>query len=509
MRTSRALAGIVGASALVIGLAGCTAGGSEQATGDGSGFSYRIPDRFKNWLEDNLWNEPLQEGAGVDVELVDGGPEDKHYQQLDLLLSSGDLEDATVATMAQAQVYGAQGAFLDLAPLIEEHAPNLAAYIDENPEFKALIENEDGSIYGLVNEYPKVSTVSFYREDMLEEAGISEAPTSVEEFTEALRALKSTFGSDSSYFPLGGRDSFVNYQYAFAANDGIDESGRVHGIYESGRGLDIHSPGARDMIEWYATLYEEGLIDPEWVKGVTGEEDWQTKMLTGKISVSNDFFTRPSWFLSNADMETYPDYRIGTMPALKNGGEQMLQAANERYNVDRVFVVNGKSQNSLAIIEFLDYLYSEEGQDTYHWGVEGESYEVVDGEKQYTASYAENADQEVGKPVWNFMQDRLTYPAPVSDEAFYQWSDDFTKSFATEYFETYLVTNPVLKYSSEQQAERSKLLASVEPFVAAELVKFATGARSLDEWDAFLDEADELGYAQITEIDQAAWDAMS
>ncbi|GAA3670550.1 extracellular solute-binding protein [Microbacterium marinilacus] len=509
MRTSRALLGIVGASALVVGLAGCTAGGGEEATGDGTTFSYRIPDRFKNWLEDDLWNEPLQEGAGVDVEVVDGGPEDKHYQQLDLLLSSGDLEDATVATMAQTQVYGPQGAFLDLAPLIEEHAPNLAAYIEDNPDFKALVQNEDGSIYGLVNEYPKVSILSFYREDMLAEAGIPEAPTSVEDFTEALRALKDTFGSDSGYYPLGGRDTFVNYQYAFAANDGIDEAGDVHGVYESGRGLDIHADGARDMVEWYTTLYSEGLIDPEWVKGVITEEDWQTKMLTGKISVTNDFFTRPAWFLANADTDTYPDYSIGTMPALTNGGEQMMQAANERYNLNRVFVVNAKSQNSLAVIQFLDHLYSEEGQDTYHWGVEGESYEVVDGEKQYTVSYADNADQEVGKPVWNFMQDRLTYPAPVSDEAFYAWSDDFTKTFSTDYFENYLVSNPVLKYSTEQQERRSKLLASVDPFIDAEMVKFVTGERSIDDWDAFVAEADELGYAEITEIDQAAWDAMN
>ncbi|MET4639623.1 hypothetical protein [Mycetocola sp. 2940] len=508
MRTSRALLGILGASALVVGLAGCTSGDVKDAAGDGTSFSYRIPDRFKNWLDDNLWNEPLQKGAGVEVDLVDGGPEESHYQQLDLLLSSGDLEDTTVATMAQTQVYGAQGAFLDLAPLIKEHAPNLEAYIDEHPDFKSLIENEDGKIYGLVNEYPKIAPVSFYRQDMLAQAGISQAPSSVEEFTEALQTLKATFGSDAEYYPLGGRDAFINYQYAFAANDGI-ESGKVHGIYQSGRGLDIKSEGARDMVEWYATLYNEGLIDPEWVKGASTEEAWQTKMLTGKISVSNDFFTRPAYFMANADKQTYPDYNVGTMPALSNGGTQMKVPANERYNLDRVFVVNAKTENSLAVIKFLDHLYSEEGQDTYHWGVEGKSYSASNGEKQYTASYAENADQEVGKPVWNFAQDRLTYPAPVDDAAFYQWQDDFTKSFATGYFEDSLVVNPVLKYSDKQQEQRSKLLASVSPFVDAEMVKFVTGDRPISEWEAFLTEAEDLGYSQITEIDQAALDAVS
>lgn len=508
MQKSRALVGILGASALVLGLAGCTQGSSEQTTGDGTSFSYRIPDRFKNWLADNLWNDPLQKDAGVSVDVVDGGPEQSHYQQLDLLLSSGDLEDSTVATMAQSQVYGAQGAFLDLAPLIESDAPHLKAYIDEHPDFQKLITDDGGHIYGLVNEYPTVGPVSFYREDMLAAAGVSQAPTGIEEFTDAMRALKQTFGSDSDYHPLGGRDAFLNYQYAFGANDGIDESGKVHGIYQSGRGTDIHSDGASAMVEWYNTLYKEGLIDPEWVKGAVTEEDWQTKMLTGKISVSNDFFTRPSFFLTNADLQTYPDYSIGTMPAMSNGGEQMLVPANERYNTERVFVVNSKTQNSKAVIEFLDYLYSDEGQDIYHYGVEGTSYDVVNGEKEYTVSYAENADQEVGKPVWNFAQDRLTYPAPVDDEAFYKWQSDYTKSFAADYFSESLKVSPVLKYTAQQQEERSKLLASVQPLVDAEMVKFVTGTRPISEWDAFLDEADAQGYAQITEIDQAALDAM-
>lgn len=509
MRTTRALLGVLGVSALVVGLVGCSAGDGDKGSGDGTTFSYRIPDRFKNWLADDNWNQPLQQGAGVQVDVVDGGPEDQHYKQIDLLLSSGDLEDASVAKMAQAQVYGAQGAFLDLAPLIDSSAPHLKAYIAEHPDFEKLITNDDGSIYGLVNEYPNIGPVSFYRQDMFSQAGISEAPTSVEEFTADLETLKSAYGSDPGYYPLGGRDSFLNYQYAFAANDGIDDSGQVHGIYKSGRGLDIHSAGALDMVKWYSDLYGKGLIDPEWVKGAVTEEDWQTKMLTGKISVSNDFFTRPEYFLRNADKKTYPDYSMGTMPALSNGGTQMKVPANERYNLDRVFVVNAKTQNSNAVIKFLDYLYSPEGQDFYHYGVEGTSYEVENGEKQYTVSYADNADQEVGKPVWNFAQDRLTYPAPVDDDAFYKWQGDFTKSFAADYFASSLEASPVLKYTAEQQEKRSKLLASVQPLVDAEMVKFVTGARPISEWQSFLDAADQQGYAEITQIDQAALDAMN
>lgn len=499
-------AGAAIGAVIALGLTGCTSTGSAS---DGDSFSYRIPDRFAAWLADDLWNEPLQDDAGITVDVVDGGPADSHYQQLDLMLSSGDLEDATIATMAQAQTYGAQGAFLDLAPLIREKAPHLQKYIDENPDFARLIEEEDGSIYGLITENPKLSNVTFYRQDMFDAAGITAQPRTIAEFTEALRALKKTYGADPAYHPLGGRETFLTYQYAFDAQDGIDDEGTVHGIFSSGKGSDIHSAGFEQMVDWYADLYREGLIDPQWVQGAVDEESWQTEMLNGGISVTYDYFTRPFWFLQNAAAAGTEGYDVGVLNAFQaDDGRQLLQAANPRYIVDRVFVVNARTDSADAIMRFLDHLYTEEGQMTYHYGVEGTSYDIVDGEAEYTVSYAENADQELGKPVWNFAQDRLTYPAPVDDQAYYRWQDEYTASFAEDYFDAYLEEFPVLKYTEEQTKERTRLLADVAPFVDAGVIDFVTGERSLDEWSEFIREADDRGYADIVAIDQAAWDAM-
>ena len=489
----------------------CSPGGSDDDTspGDDSTFSYRIPDRFKAWLDDLNWYPALEDASGVSVDLIDGGPEESHYQQLDLKLSQGDVGDATVATAAQVQTYGPQGAFLDLAPLIKEKAPNLQKYIDENDDFRKLITEADGSIYGLVNEYPKVSILTFYRSDVAEQAGITTQPRTISEFTDFLRKLQAANAGTAGYHALSGRDTFINYQYAFAANDGIDQDGTVHGEYFSGRGTDVLADGYRDMVEWYRTLYSEGLIDPEWVSGTQTEEQWETKMLTGKSSVTNDFFTRPYWFLSNADTQTYPTYALDVLPALESdSGDQMMVAANERYNLQRVFVVTANTDKTDAILKFLDYLYSDEGQAIYHYGVEGQSYETVDGEPQYTVKFEDEGTQPLGTKVWNFQQDRLTFPAPVSDQAYYDWQDEFTRSFAQDYFDNYLVSNPVLKYSTEQAAERAKLVASVDPLVLGQVTKFVTGERDMSEWDSFIADVLDAGYADITAIDQAAYDAM-
>ncbi|HEY0216070.1 MAG TPA: extracellular solute-binding protein [Cellulomonas sp.] len=504
-----AVTALAAATCIALTAACSPGGGDDSSAGDESSFSYRIPDRFKAWLDDLNWYPALEEASGVSVDLIDGGPEESHYQQLDLKLSQGDIGDATVATAAQVQTYGPQGAFLDLAPLIKEKAPHLQQYIDDNEDFRKLITEDDGAIYGLVNEYPKVSILTFYRSDVAAQAGVTAQPRTISEFTDFLRALQAASSGVPGYHALSGRDVFTNYQYAFAANDGVDEDGTVHGIYASGRGSDVLSDGYRDMVEWYHTLYSEGLIDPEWVAGTQTEEQWETKMLTGQASVTNDFFTRPYWFMTNVDTDKYPDFGLDVLPALQSDtGEQMMQPANERYNLQRVFVVNAKTEKTDAILAFLDYLYSDEGQDIYHYGVEGESYEVTDAGPQYTVRFEDEGTQPLGTKVWNFQQDRLTFPAPVSDQAYYDWQDEFTRSFAQDYFDSYLVSNPVLKYTTEQASDRAALVASVEPFVLGEVTKFVTGQRDLSEWDAFIADVEDAGYRDITAIDQDAYDAM-
>ena len=43
--------------------------------------------------------------------------------------------------MDQANIYGAQGAFYDLKPLIEEYAPHIKAYLEANPAYVIILKN--------------------------------------------------------------------------------------------------------------------------------------------------------------------------------------------------------------------------------------------------------------------------------------------------------------------------------------------------------------------------------
>lgn len=485
--------------------------GAEKQTGS---FSYMMHSKFVTWLEDLEWYTYVPEKTGVTVEFVEGPSEnDDYYSEVDQRMISKTFPEAGIVKLAQANVYGQQGGFVDLKPYIEQYAPNIQKYLEEHPGYAALVTAEDGAIYGLAAETPTSAEVVAYRTDHFKEAGISQIPATIDEFTEALRTLKAYYGAeDENYYPLSGREQLLRFMPFFEASAGF-ENGIAHGNYytSSNYCYDLKAEGFKEMIEWYKTLYEEGLIDPEWVSGAISEEQWETSVLTGKSSVFIDGYTRPQWYMNNADKTTYPDFALDVLPYFETvKGNKARMTAKLQYDERRCMVINVTAEDKAPMImEYLDFYFSDEGRTLTSWGVEGVSYQEKDGEKQYLIDYTEEEQKPEGTKKWSFLSDQLTFVRPVDNEAFYSYNTDFTKDVALTHFtEENLAERWNIIYTNEQATEISNLVSIVHENVNAGVLKFIKGERSLDEWDDFLAEMDGLGYDRIVEIEQEAYDAM-
>jgi len=475
-------------------------------------FSYLMPNRYQLWMEDLSYWEDMQKLSKVTIDLVDSGESDNsYYQSIDLLVGSGDLPDAAIVRQSQASVYGAQGAFKDLQPLIEEYAPNVKAYIEANPDYAKMVTSSDRKIYGLGIENPLYTNVTFYRSDHFEKADITANPTTIAEFTDTLRTLRIYYDDVQGYYPWIGRENYLHYAECFESNDSIDESGTVHGIYNGGTGYDIYAKGFQDMIEWYHTLYEEKLIDPEWVMGTATEEEWQTKMLTGQGSVCDDFFSRPTWFASNGGPENDPDYAIDVMDLFQtNSGDTACRYQNY-INLDRYLVIPETAENTEAVMRFLDWLFSDEGLEVMHYGIDGINTEKQeDGTYKWIAEFAVEAIKPVGEENYGVYQDRLTFPYPVDNETYYESLDAKVQEYCSDYFGKYASYASQIIYTEAQQEERSNLLAKYDTEFAAGVLSFVKGETEINDtnWQAFLDKMENAGYSKINAIDQEAYDAM-
>lgn len=176
---------------------GTAAASSTESSGDGDNtYTMFMRSTYVDWIKELKWYDVAEERTGIHVDYI-SGPEEFNdvYSEIDQRVISGDLPDAVMTKLAQTNVYGPQGVFADLAPYIEKYAPNLQKYIDDNPDYKALVTDTDGHIYGLCKETPIFADLIGYRVDQFKAAGIDpDSIVTIDDFT--LMPLENVQGGD-------------------------------------------------------------------------------------------------------------------------------------------------------------------------------------------------------------------------------------------------------------------------------------------------------------------------
>lgn len=501
---------------------GTAAASSTESSGGGDNtYTMFMRSTYVDWIKELKWYDVAEERTGIHVDYI-SGPEEAAdvYSEVDQRVISGDLPDAVMTKLAQTSVYGPQGVFADLAPYIEKYAPNLQKYIDDNPDYKALVTDTDGHIYGLCKETPIFADLIGYRVDHFKAAGIDpDSIVNVDDFTKALETLKAYYGKDNpNYYPLTGRDTAIRFASWFGAASNISST-ESNGIYINGHykdgSIDIMSDGAYKMVETMKKWYDEGLIQPEWVAGTFSEADWEAAMLNGNGSIFYDYYNRAEWFMENGGPDNDPNYQMGVLNFIKddNGNPQKM-TVSMKYNDECVTAVNANcSEDKIkTILTFIDYFYSEEGEILANYGVEGESFKTdANGDKEFIADYQTEEATPAGEKRWSFLSDRFTVCKPVDNEAFFKWNAPLIAEATGRLFtDENLGTSYVLKFTDDQSKEVTNLLASVYDAQMSGIAQFIDGTRELtpDNWAAFQQEMNDLGLSRIEEIQLAAYQAM-
>lgn len=500
---------------------GTAAASSTESSGDGDNtYTMFMRSTYVDWIKELKWYDVAEERTGIHVDYI-SGPEEFNdvYSEIDQRVISGDLPDAVMTKLAQTSVYGPQGVFADLAPYIEKYAPNLQKYIDDNPDYKALVSDADGHIYGLCKETPIFADLIGYRVDHFKAAGIDpDSIVTVDDFTKALETLKAYYGKDNpNYYPLTGRDTAIRFASWFGAASNISST-ESNGIYINGHykdgSIDIMNDGAYKMAETMKKWYDEGLIQPEWVAGTFSEADWEAAMLNGNGSIFYDYYNRAEWFMENGGPDNDPNYQMGVLNFIKddNGNPQKM-TVSMKYNDECVTAINANcSEDKIkTILTFIDYFYSEEGEILANYGVEGESFKDTNGDKEFIVDYQTEEATPAGEKRWSFLSDRFTVCKPVDNEAFFKWNAPLIAEATGRLFtDENLGTSYVLKFTDDQSKEVTNLLASVYDAQMSGIAQFIDGTRELtpDNWAAFQQEMNDLGLSRIEEIQLAAYQAM-
>lgn len=425
MNTKKIFCMLLSAGLVVSLLAGC--GGNEKASIAGEGSKPKLKALQMYTREDvnnHVIAKLLEERTGYSVE-YETLSQDKPYDKLNLLLAGGESYD--VVSMGNNKnvyaKYAANGALNDLEPLLKEYGKNLLTKISQQ-SYDILKVNDKN--YGIPNTASAtVQAGILIRMDWLDKLEL-DMPTTVEEFTNVLRAFKEkdpavnqeknvpfVLTSDNTYIP--------NLQGAFGlATDWQDIKGELVS--------NVTRPEFVEYLQYVRSIYKEGLIDREFAvyKAVNAKEKF-TSGQAGAIVLG--------WFDIQSTVSALrkidPNAQCAYIPVLSNSdGRAGIGVSGG--GVDKIIFIPKSSQNPEHAVKWLDAKLEDETFKLFTIGEEGVHYEIRDGsyypiqpiffdERNAASIYLTGVDEEKYPQYW---QARIRKDPEIFDAWYYLNNDE-------------------------------------------------------------------------------------
>ncbi len=432
-------------------------------------------------------------------------------QHFEMMLAGGEkMADIAGASVSRINSAAVEGAFIDLLPLIEEHAPNIKAYFEEFPEYKAQCLASDGKLYVIPTTYDSSASEGFFiRKDWLDKLGL-EVPTTVDEYHDALLAFKTqdpNGNGKADEIPYFYRNqTWYGLVQLFGAyhRDYIDDNGKFHrGFFEP-----EFKVAMENLIQWN----KEGLIDPEWETRTNAREELLGNNLGG---ATHDWFSSTGSFTKNvrenhageAWAEKF-DFAPIAPPADINGEVKEIYSRPKMRGIG--WGISSTNEYPVETIKYFDWWFTEQGKLTYWYGMEGTDYvKEADGTIKFTDLVL---DYTKGVPLYMRENGQIDQGAPMSMEAEMAGMTEAAKEgFAMYEREIKIIPQvPTLSFTPEERDELDTIQADLNTHVDETIDKWFAGTLEFNDaaWDAYIAKCEELGSKRLVEINQAAFDRL-
>ena len=323
-------------------------------------------------LSDSLVIKELSKRTGLDINITSILPS-MADRQLQLYLSTNELPDILCEGLDINEInrLGKSGTFTPVNKFLNE-LPNFRKKFIENTGYNNVMDeytSEDGNLYFFPRfENKKEITHSFLlRKDIFDKNGLP-LWDDIDGFYSTLKSLKALYPLSSPYVSQNGDEIFDVWAPSF----GFEFPGMFFDESLNKWQYSATHPGFMKMLEFMKKLYDEELIDRNFLNASSYVWDW-------KVTGENGFITYGE--LSSVN-RTHSD---------EEGAERLSLSpdASGKYTVTKnseveigPFVTNNK--NSLLSLKLLDYLASPSGIELSTLGTVNITYEYREnGEVEY------------------------------------------------------------------------------------------------------------------------------
>ena len=263
------------------------------------------------------------------------------------------------------------------------------------------------------------------------------------------------------------------------------------------------------LMRWLNKLYSEGLIDPEFNN--YNAEQYNSKIARDMIGVTNSFLANTRTFNNLQEQNGIANPNWGpTLPPAAEGERGFYE---EYGPLSGWFGITSASKNPVVAIQWLDYVYASlEGSRYMAFGIEGLSYEVVDGKPVFTEWTLNNPDGLSYTEALRSLGALPTVPwiratdGYLSDQpkALMENNPDLKEEAAR--LKEYQVPNSPFALATVEESERyGTLMADINTYLDENLVKFVMGTQPID-WEKFTSDLKNMGIDEVVSIKQAQYD---
>jgi putative aldouronate transport system substrate-binding protein len=482
-------------------------------------------------MRDDPASQPLKADSTVlkylETELnvkleIEAVPKANFEDKKKLLISTNNLPDLSYVSQQDLKDYSKNGIFL-----------NISDNMDKMPNFKKLIEGDysdlqklkiDGSFFGtpvLCRWQSRGGATALIRVDLLEANNLA-IPKTYDEFYNVLKVLKEKYPDKIPFTnrkggSISGTEKILDCM-SYSLGSGMSTNASLYPYYDEDieGGKYVCGPAStqfKEVLSYLHKLYADGLLDPDYATNTS--DQWKEKMSSGRALAYFDNAGFGQDF-NIALSEIEPNAVLLPIDTMTNSLGQTRNHFYDKNWPTSSYAISAKSKNLDVAIKLLNWYYSEEGCDITGFGIEGETYEYVNGKptilesvlKQYinenSPSYAIQSALGIGYQSFT----------PYVDAGGEMQMKNYTNASGnnksvSRYLEAYNkiefdpnMREPVLDppFTTEESQRIKEIVSILQNLFLPEYDKYITGITPMSEYDSLVAKARAAGAEELETI---------
>ncbi len=450
----------------------------------------------------------MEEITGIKVEFTHPSSTGAS-EQFSLMLASDKLPDMINWPLGNAK--GGPTALLRDGKIVEltdellyTYASNYMRIMDNNPSYKRNTMLDDGTMFQFVNfNYDSANNKiaefkikgPYIRMDWVEKVGL-EAPTTIDELYTVLTAFK-----EQDVNGKGNVIPFINDK-SLTAIKAIAGSFGTRWSLHMQDGEIVYGPmteNFRTYLEYMAKWYSEGLINSDFPV----LENWGAAMLSSDAGFTIASMGSGLTMQREALLETDPESNLDSIAYLIGpGGHQSL--VDDSGANPRATAITTSNQHVEETIRWIDYAYSPEGSMLTTFGIEGVSYEMIDGYPTLTELVMNNTwgiNQE--EAIAKYALGPINYPN-ARDIRFYEQvnlnSEQKQRIQTNWQTGTSDILIPPVALTVDENTQYSNVMSDINTYANETIVNFIIGKEPLENFDKFVSNIEGMGIEKAIQI---------